>query len=137
MVTCLSKCEVGQKRPAKMRIEGLQNHKRELFGPQRTVLDLVHDKAVDAPRPGFGSNEVFFNPVGPTKSTQVSLRLGTFAAPPAWYRDRGLPAYTSEMQFTILAETVFTVMIQRADEETSAITLIFHDDLVYHGHPIV
>ena len=52
-------CEVGQKRPAKMRIEGLQIHKRELFGPQRTVSDLVHDKAVDTPRPGFGSNKTF------------------------------------------------------------------------------
>ena len=66
MVTCLSKCEVGQKRPAKMRIEGLQTHKRELFGPQRTVSDLVYDKAVDAPRPGFGSNKVLLSPVGPT-----------------------------------------------------------------------
>ena len=116
MVTCLSICEVGQKRPAKMRIEGFQTHKRELFGPQRTVSDLIHDKAVDTPRPGFGSDKVLLNPVGPTKSTQVSLRLGSFAAPPAGYRDRGLPAYTSEMHFTILPETAFTAMIQRTDE---------------------
>ena len=120
-----------------MRIEGLQTYKRELFGPQRTVSDLVHNKAVDAPRPGFGSNKVLFSPVGPTKSTLVSLRLTPFAAPPAGYRDRGLPAYTIEMHFTVLPETVFTAMIQSADEEPSAITLTFHDDLVYHGHAIV
>ena len=66
-----------------MRIEGLQTHKRELFGPQRTVSDLVHDKAVDAPRPGFGSNKVLLSQVSPKEPTQVSLRLGPFAAPPA------------------------------------------------------
>ena len=108
MITCLSKCEVGQKRPAKMRIEGLQTHKRELFGPQRTVSDLVHDKAVDAPRPGFGSNKVLLSPVGPTKSDCVGLRLCPFVAPPAGYRDRELPAYMSEMHFTILFETALT-----------------------------
>ena len=87
---------------------------------------------MDAPLPGFGSNKS-----RPIKSTQVSLRLGPFAAPPAGYRDRGLPAYTSEMHFTILSETAFTAMIQRADEEPSTIMLTFHDDLVYHGHAIV
>ena len=92
---------------------------------------------MDAPRPGFGSNKVLLGPVGPTKSTQVDLRLGPFAAPPAGYRDRGLPAYTSDMHFTILPGTAFTAMIERADEEPSAVTLTFHDDLVYHGHAIV
>ena len=76
MVAYLSKCRVGQKRPAKMRIKGLQTQKRELFGPQQMVLDLVHDKAVDAPRPGFDSNKVLLSPVGPTKPTEICLRLG-------------------------------------------------------------
>ena len=106
-------------------------------GRSETVSHLVHDKAVDAPRPGFGSNKVLLSPVGLTKPTQVSLRLGPFAAPLAGYRDFGLPAYTSEMHFTILPETAFTAIIQRADEEPSAITLTFHDDPVHHGHAIV
>ena len=41
------------------------------------------------------------------------------------------------MHFTILPETALTAVIQRTDEEPSAITLTFHDDLVYHGHAIV
>ena len=87
----------GSVRKEKMRIEGLQTHKRELCGSQRTVSNLVHDKAVNTPRPGFGLNKALLSPVGPTKPTQVSLRLGPFAAPPAGYRDWELPAYTSEM----------------------------------------
>ena len=137
MVTCFSKCGVGQKRPAKMRIECLQTHKRELFGPQRTVSVLVHDKAVDTPRPGFGSNKVLLSPVGPTKFTQVSLRLG-----PLPHLRQGIGIVDSlriraRCNFTILPETAFTTMIQRANEEPSTITLTFHDDLVYHNHAIV